>query len=200
MTGSGSDMIVIGLTGSIGMGKSTTAKLFADENVPVFEADAMVHELYRGAAVPLIQQRFPEAVTQGSVDREKLAQIVLANAGAMADLEKIIHPLVRDAELDFIQRARMAGARLAVLDIPLLFESGADALCDKVVVVTAPPDIQRARVLEREGMTAEKFDGLLARQMSDADKRAKADFIVYTDKGIEDARKQVHQILQTLNA
>lgn len=200
MTGSGSDMIVIGLTGSIGMGKSTTAKLFADENVPVFEADAMVHELYRGAAVPLVQQRFPEAVTQGSVDREKLAQIVLANAGAMADLEKIIHPLVRDAELDFIQRARMAGARLAVLDIPLLFESGADALCDKVVVVTAPPDIQRARVLEREGMTAEKFDGLLARQMSDADKRAKADFLVYTDKGIEDARQQVHQILQTLNA
>jgi dephospho-CoA kinase len=200
MTGSGSDMIVIGLTGSIGMGKSTTAKLFADENVPVFEADAMVHELYRCAAVPLIQQRFPEAVTQGSVDREKLAQIVLANAGAMADLEKIIHPLVRDAELDFIQRARIAGARLAVLDIPLLFESGADALCDKVVVVTAPPDIQRARVLEREGMTAEKFDGLLARQMSDADKRAKADFIVYTDKAIEDARKQVHQILQTLNA
>lgn len=200
MTGSGSDMIVIGLTGSIGMGKSTTAKLFADENVPVFEADAMVHELYRGAAVPLIQQRFPEAVTQGSVDREKLAQIVLANAGAMADLEKIIHPLVRDAELDFIQRARMAGARLAVLDIPLLFESGADALCDKVVVVTAPADIQRARVLEREGMTDEKFDGLLARQMSDAEKRTKADFIIYTDKGIEDARKQVHQILQTLNA
>lgn len=200
MTGSGSNMIVIGLTGSIGMGKSTTAKLFADENVPVFEADAMVHELYRGAAVPLIQQRFPEALTLGSVDREKLAQIVLANAGAMADLEKIIHPLVRDAELDFIQRARMAGARLAVLDIPLLFESGADALCDKVVVVTAPADIQRARVLEREGMTAEKYDGLLARQMSDADKRAKADFIVYTDKGIEDARKQVHQILQTLNA
>ncbi len=200
MTESGADMIVIGLTGSIGMGKTTTSKLFADENVPVFEADAMVHELYRGAAVPLIQQRFPEAVHQGSVDRGKLAQIVLADAGAMADLEKIIHPLVRAAELDFIQRTQMAGARLAVLDIPLLFESGADALCDKVVVVTAPPDIQRARVLEREGMTAEKFDGLLGRQMSDADKRAKADFIVYTDKGLEDARKQVHQILQTLNA
>jgi dephospho-CoA kinase len=200
MTESGSDMIVIGLTGSIGMGKSTTAKLFADENIPVFEADATVHALYRGPAVPMIQKRFPEAVKEGAVDRTALAGIVLNNAGAMADLEQIIHPLVRDAERTFIHRMEAAGVKLAVLDIPLLFESGADELCDKIVVVTAPADIQRDRVLEREGMTPEKFDGLLARQMSDADKRARADFIVYTDKGIEDARQQVHQILETLNA
>lgn len=200
MTESGSHMIVIGLTGSIGMGKSTTAKLFADENIPVFEADATVHALYRGPAVPMIQKRFPEAVKEGAVDRTALAGIVLNNAGAMADLEQIIHPLVRDAERTFIHRMEAAGAKLAVLDIPLLFESGADELCDKIVVVTAPDEIQRNRVLERVGMTPEKFDGLLARQMSDADKRARADFIVYTDKGIEDARQQVHQILDTLNA
>ena len=129
-----------------------------------------------------------------------LAQSVIGNADALADLEKIIHPLVRSAELDFIQYNRDHGSSFVVLDIPLLFESGGDALCDKIVVVTAPPDVQRERVLARDGMTLEKYNGLLARQMSDADKRAKADFIVFTDKGIEDARQQVRKVLQNLNA
>lgn len=193
------NLLVLGLTGSIGMGKSTTANLFHEEGVPVFDADAAVHDLYSGAAVPQIGKRFPSAVKNGVVDRAALAQSVIGHADALADLEMIIHPLVRSAELDFIQHHRNRGSRFVLLDIPLLFESGGDALCDKIIVVTAPADVQRERVLARDGMTAEKYEGLLARQMSDADKRAKADFIVFTDKGIEDARQQVRKVLQNLN-
>jgi len=200
MTEPEQNMLVLGLTGSIGMGKSTTAKLFRDEGIAVFDADAAVHELYSGSAVPQICERFPSAVKNGVVDRAMLAQSVIGKADALADLEKIIHPLVRSAELDFIQHHRDHGSKIVLLDIPLLFESGGDGLCDKIVVVTAPPDVQRERVLARDGMTLEKFNGLLARQMSDADKRAKADFIVFTDKGIEDARQQVRKVLQNLNA
>lgn len=200
MSLSSQKMLVLGLTGSIGMGKSTTAELFRDVGIAVFDADAAVHMLYRGAAVPHIQKRFPEVIVHGVVDRAELTQAVIGNAEALADLESIIHPLVRNAELDFIKTQRDAGTRLAVLDIPLLFESGADALCDKILVVSAPAEVQRDRVLARPGMTPEKFEDLLGRQMSDAEKRAKADFIVLTDKGIEDARQQVLKILQTLNA
>ncbi|MEH6725016.1 MAG: dephospho-CoA kinase [Hyphomicrobiales bacterium] len=200
MSLSNQKMLVLGLTGSIGMGKSTTAELFRDVGIAVFDADAAVHMLYRGAAVPHIQKRFPEVIVHGVVDRAELTQAVIGNAEALADLESIIHPLVRSAELDFIKTQRDAGTRLAVLDIPLLFESGADALCDKILVVSAPAEVQRDRVLARPGMTPEKFDGLLGRQMSDAEKRAKADFIVLTDKGIENARQQVLKILQNLNA
>lgn len=200
MTEAEQNMLVLGLTGSIGMGKSTTAKLFRDEGIPVFDADAAVHDLYAGVAVPQIGKRFPSAVKNGVVDRAMLAQSVIGNADALADLEKIIHPLVRSAELDFIQHHRDGGSKIVLLDIPLLFESGGDALCDKIIVVSAPADVQRKRVLARDGMTLEKYNGLLARQMSDADKRAKADFIVITDKGIEDARQQVRKILQNLNA
>lgn len=200
MTEAEQNMLVLGLTGSIGMGKSTTAKLFRDEGIPVFDADAAVHDLYAGAAVSQIGKRFPSAVKNGVVDRAMLAQSVIGNADALADLEKIIHPLVRSAELDFIQHHRGRGSKIVLLDIPLLFESDGDALCDKIIVVTAPADVQRERVLARDGMTLEKYNGLLARQMSDADKRAKADFIVFTDKGIEDARQQVRKVLQNLNA
>lgn len=200
MTEPEQNMLVLGLTGSIGMGKSTTANLFHEEGVPVFDADAAVHDLYQGVAVPEIGKRFPSAVKNGVVDRAMLAQSVIGKADALADLEKIIHPLVRATELDFIQHHRDHGSRFVLLDIPLLFESGGDALCDKIIVVTAPADAQRERVLARDGMTLEKYNGLLARQMSDADKRAKADFIVFTDKGIEDARQQVRKVLQNLNA
>lgn len=200
MSGTSPKMIVLGLTGSIGMGKSTTAELFRDAGIALFDADAAVHMLYRGAAVPHIQKRFPDVIVHGVVDRAELAQAVIGNTEAMADLERIIHPLVRTAELDFIESQREAGSKLIVLDIPLLFESGADTLCDKVLVITAPEKIQRDRVLARPGMTPEKFEDLLKRQMSDAEKRAKADFIIVTDKGIEDARQQLLKILQKLDA
>lgn len=200
MTDTEQKLLVLGLTGSIGMGKSTTAQLFHEEGVPVFDADAAVHDLYSGSAVPQIGKRFPSAVKNGVIDRAALAQSVIGHADALADLEKIIHPLVRSAELDFIEHHRGLGSRFVLLDIPLLFESGGDALCDKIIVVTAPAEVQRERVLARDGMTPEKYDGLLARQMSDADKRGKADFIVFTDKGIEDARQQVRKVLQNLNA
>ncbi len=199
MTDTDSNMLVLGLTGSIGMGKTTTARLFREEGLPVFDADAAVHFLYTGVAVPQISKRFPETIEHGVVDRAKLAQSVVGNSEALADLENIIHPLVRSAELEFIQRHRDSGTKLVLLDIPLLFESGGDELCDKVVVVTASADVQRQRVLAREGMTVKKFEGLLSRQMDDADKRAKADFLVFTDKGIEAARRQVQNILHSLD-
>lgn len=182
------------------MGKSTTAKLFREEGVAVFDADAAVHFLYSGAAVSQIGRRFPDSIEHGVVNRAKLATNVIGDPEALADLERIIHPLVRSAQMEFIQHHREAGSKLVVLDIPLLFESGGDALCDRVVVVTAPADVQRDRVMAREGMTPDKYEGLLARQMSDADKRAKADFFIFTDKGIENARQQVRKILQDLEA
>jgi dephospho-CoA kinase len=188
-------MIVLGLTGSLGMGKSTTATMFADAGVPVHDADAAVHRLYEGEAVPLIDAAFPGTTAGGKVDRAKLGERVIGDAAAMKKLEGIVHPLVRKAEERFLAEAERQGATVAVLDIPLLFETGGDKRCDAVVVVSAPAGTQRARVLERPGMTEAKFQALAGKQMPDADKRARADFIVDSGQGIEAARRQVREIL-----
>ena len=191
-------MIVLGLTGSIGMGKSTTARLFAEEGVPVHDADAAVHALYEGEAAPLIEAAFPGTARDGKVDRTLLGKAVIGNPDAMKRLEAIVHPLVAKARDRFLDQARRSGAAVAVLDIPLLFETGGEKLVDAVVVVSAAPEIQRRRVLERPGMTAEKFEALLAKQMPDAEKRRRADYIVDSGHGIEFARKQVREILAGL--
>ncbi|MBO0751022.1 MAG: dephospho-CoA kinase [Bradyrhizobiaceae bacterium] len=193
-------MVVIGLTGSIGMGKSTTAQFFAEAGVPVHDADAAVHRLYAGEAAPLIEAAFPGVTTAAGVDRGELAKRVVGDAAALARLESIVHPLVRSSEARFLAQAERAGAAVAVLDIPLLFETGAEDRVDAVVVVSAPPDIQRARTLRRPGMTAERYEALLARQLPDAQKRRRADFIVDTSRGFDFARKQVHAILQAAAA
>ena len=189
-------MFILGLTGSIGMGKSTTAKFFAEAGVPVHDADAAVHRLYEGEAVAPIEQAFPGTTRGGKVDREVLAQRVLGDAAALKRLEAIVHPLVRAASDRFLADAEKAGAPVVVLDIPLLFETGGEGRVDAVVVVSAPPDVQRARMLERPGMTAEKFDAILKKQMPDAEKRARADFIVDSSQSFDSARAQVHAILQ----
>jgi len=191
---------LVGLTGSIGMGKSETAKLFAKLGVPVYDADAAVHALYQrgGAAVAKIAEAFPGSVKDGRVDRGELARQVGADAGAFAKLEAIVHPLAAEVECAFIDRAQAEGVGLVVLDIPLLFETGAAARMDAVVVVSAPPDLQRARALSRPGMTPERLDGILARQMPDAEKRAQADFVVETDKGLDHAFDQVRKIVAEL--
>ena len=188
-------MFVLGLTGSLGMGKSTTAKFFAEEGVPVHDADAAVHRLYEGEATPLIEAAFPGTTAGGKVDRDKLGQRVLGNSAAIKKLEEIVHPLVRSAEERFLAEAKRAGAAVAVLDIPLLFETGGDQRCDAVVVVSAPADMQRARAFERPGTTEQKFAAILAKQMPDADKRARADFVVDTSYGFDAARAQVRDIL-----
>jgi dephospho-CoA kinase len=192
-------MIVIGLTGSIGMGKSTTAKLFEAEGVPVADSDAIVHALYAGKAAPVIEAAFPGVVVNGTVDRTKLGGQVIGKPEAMKKLEAIIHPLVRAAQDEFLQNAKASGAKFAVLDIPLLFETDATNRVDKIVVVTVPADIQRARVLARPGMTLEKFEAILARQTPDAEKRARADFVINTSHGIEAARSEVRAILTSLS-
>lgn len=190
-------MIVLGLTGSIGMGKSTTAKLFAEEGVPVHDADAVVHQLYEGEAVPAIEAAFPGTTRNGKVDRALLGEQVVGKAEALKKLESIVHPLVGKVRDRFLEQARAAGAKVALLDIPLLFETGGEARVDAVVVVSAPAEVQRARVLER-GVPPDKLDAILARQMPDAEKRKRADFIVDTSRGIEAARTQVQSILATL--
>jgi dephospho-CoA kinase len=191
-------MFVLGLTGSIGMGKSTTAQFFAEAGVPVHDADAAVHQLYEGAAVPAIEAAFPGTTENGKVDRDKLGRRVLGDAAALARLEAIVHPLVRAAEATFLTDAESAGAEVAVVDIPLLFETGADARVDAVVVVSASADIQRARVFERSGMTEGKLQAILAKQMPDVEKRRRADFVVDTSKGFDSARAQVHGILRAV--
>lgn len=191
-------MIVLGLTGSIGMGKSTTARMFAEAGVPVHDSDETVHRLYSGVAAPLIEARFPGTTTEGVVDRGKLADAVLGKPDALRDLEAIVHPLVRADADAFLARQREAGARLALLDIPLLFETGGEDRVDRIVVVTAPAAVQRERVLARPGMTAEKFEAILARQVPDAEKRARADFIVDTGLGMEAARAAVAGIVEEL--
>lgn len=188
-------MFILGLTGSLGMGKSATAKMFAEEGVPVHDADAAVHQLYESEATPLIEAAFPGTTAGGKVNRDKLAQRVLGDSAAIKKLEAIVHPLVRNAEERFLSEAERKGATVALLDIPLLFETGGDKRCDAVVVVSAPPDVQRARAFERPGMTERKFATLLAKQMRDADKRAMADFVVDTSKGFDAARAQVRDIL-----
>lgn len=191
-------MIVIGLTGSLGMGKSATALMFAEVGVPVHDADATVHRLYEGDAVEPIQAVFPGVTSDGRVDREKLSLRVLNDAAALRRLEAIVHPLVRREEERFLAEAEARGARCALLDIPLLFETGADQRVDVVVVVSAPFEEQRRRVLRRPGMTAERFESLLVKQLPDAEKRRRADFVVDTSQGFDSARAQVRAILQNL--
>ena len=191
-------MIKLGLTGSIGMGKSTTAQLFAEKGVPVYDADATVHQLYQSEAVPLIVEAFPEAAIGGQIDRKILSASVLGKPDQLKKLENIVHPLVHAKEQQFLRDAEAKGAKLVVLDIPLLFETGGTGRVDKILVVSAPYDIQRQRVLERENMTEEKFQSILARQMPDAEKRAKADFIVDTGQDKDFARQQVSEILEKL--
>jgi dephospho-CoA kinase len=188
-------MFVIGLTGSISMGKSATAKMFAEEGVPVHDADAEVHRLYQGEASPLIEAAFPGTTAGGKVDRDKLGQRVLGNDIAIKRLEQIVHPLVRKAEERFLAEAEAKGVKAAVLDIPLLYETQGDKRCDAVVVVSAPADLQRARALERPGMTGEKLETILAKQVPDAEKRRRADFVVDTSRGFDHARAQVRDIL-----
>ena len=188
-------MFVLGLTGSLGMGKSTTARFFAEEDIPLHDADAVVHQLYEGEATPLIEAAFPGTTTGSKVDRDKLAKEVLDNAAAIKKLENIIHPLVGRAEARFLDEAARKGAAVVVLDIPLLFETGAERRCDAVVVVSAPAEVQRIRAFERPGMTEEKFEAILVKQMPDAEKRARADFVVDTSKGFDAARAQVREIL-----
>ena len=191
-------MFILGLTGSLGMGKSTTAKFFTEEGVPVHDADAAVHRLYAGEAAPLIEEAFPGTTAGGKVDREKLGKAVLGNAEAIKKLEHIVHPLVRADEQRFLRQAAEKGAKVVVLDIPLLYETGGDERCDAVVVVSAPADVQRKRAFERPGMTEEKLQALSAKQMPDAEKRARADFVVDSGKGFDAARAQVREILRRI--
>jgi dephospho-CoA kinase len=188
-------MFVLGLTGSLGMGKSATAKMFAEEGVPVHDADAVVHRLYEGEAVPLIEAAFPGTTAGGKVDRDRLASHVLGDGAAIKRLESIVHPLVAAARDRFLAEAERKGAAVAVLDIPLLFETGGDARCDAVVVVSAPPDVQRSRSFERPGMTEQTLAAILAKQLPDVEKRARADFVVDTSNGFDAARAQVRDIL-----
>ncbi len=191
-------MFILGLTGSIGMGKTATAAMFADEGVPVHDADAVVHRLYDGEATPLIEAAFPGTTSGGKVDRGKLGERVLGDKDAIARLEQIVHPLVTKARERFVAEAERSGAKVAVLDVPLLFETGGDKRCDAVVVVSAPADVQRTRAFERPGMSEDKFSAILAKQMSDAEKRARADFVVDTSQGFDFARAQVREILKAV--
>ncbi|MCQ8782321.1 dephospho-CoA kinase [Mangrovibrevibacter kandeliae] len=191
-------MLVLGLTGSIGMGKTTTAAMFAALGVPVYSADAAVHALYAGRAAPLIEAAFPGTVKKGTVDRAALSQRVVGDRAALSRLEALVHPLVREEETAFLDQAKAAGAPVVLLDIPLLFETGAEARVDRVVVVSAPADIQRARVLDREGMSPQRLDAILARQMPDAEKRRRADHVIDTGNGIGEARRQVEALVEAL--
>ncbi|KGF69913.1 dephospho-CoA kinase [Hoeflea sp. BAL378] len=191
-------MIIIGLTGSIGMGKTTTSGMFQALGIPVNSADDVVHELYRGEAAPLIEAAFPGTAPGGVVDRARLAEHLIAVPGDFARLEAIIHPLVRAREQEFLAQARSRGEPVVVLDIPLLFETGAADRVDVVVVVSCAPEIQRERVLARPGMTAEKFAAILARQTPDSEKRARADYVIDTGKGLDAARQQVSDIVAGL--
>lgn len=191
-------MIRLGLTGSIGMGKSATAAMFRDAGVPVHDSDAEVHRLYAGAAAPLIEAAFPGVLKDGVVDRTALGARVLNNAEAMKRLEAIVHPLVRQSTADFLQRTEKAGYPLIVFDVPLLFEVGRDRDCDAVLVVSADPAVQRERVLARPGMTEEKFQAILARQIPDSDKRRRAHFVIDTGHGFDAARRAVAGVIRTL--
>ncbi len=191
-------MFILGLTGSIGMGKSTTARFFAEAGVPVHDADAVVRRLYDGEAAPAIEAAFPGTTSGGKVDRAKLSARVVGDQAALRRLEAIVHPLVRQAETSFLAEAEKKGAPAVVLDIPLLFETGGGERVDAIVTVTAPPDVQRARLLQRPGLTEEKLEALIANQLPDAEKRRRADFIVDTSQGFDPARTQVKDILQRI--
>jgi dephospho-CoA kinase len=189
-------MIVLGLTGSIGMGKSTTAKLFAEAGVPVYDADATVHRLYEGEAAPAIEAAFPGSTANGRVDRNKLSARVVHDPAAMKQLERIVHPMLGASRQKFLLDAEQSGAPVAVVDVPLLFETGGEKRVDAVVVVTTTPEIQRKRILARDNMTGEKLDAILARQLPDAEKRVRADFVVDTSDGLEPVRARIRDILQ----
>lgn len=191
---------MLGLTGSVGMGKSVTAQLFRDAGAPVYDADAAVHALYApgGAAVLPVEAAFPGVTVDGGVDRTALGARVMGDDAAMRLLESIVHPLAAETQRRFLEAQHNAGAALVVLDIPLLFETGQDRSVDAVVVATAPEDVQRARVMARPGMTETRFAEILARQTPDAEKRARADFVIDTSSGLEDARAQVHAILDAV--
>jgi dephospho-CoA kinase len=191
-------MLVIGLTGSIGMGKSTAAARFKQNGVAVFDADAAVHRLYAGAAVHLIEEAFPGTTENGVVDRSRLFAALVAAPDGLKRLEAIVHPMVRDLECEFLREEVAKGAPMAVLEIPLLFETGGDKFCDVIVVVSAPADAQRERVLTRPGMTLEKLDEILARQMPDAQKRELADFVVDTGGPIPETQAQIDRLVALL--
>src|SRR5579871_3017465 len=188
-------MIVLGLTGSIGMGKSTTAKLFAEAGVPVYDADAAVHHLYQGEAAPVIEAAFPGTTENGKVDRDRLSARVVHDPAAMKRLEEIVHPMLGASRQNFLREAEQSGATVAVVDVPLLFETGGERNVDAVVVVTTSPEIQRERILARPAMTAQKLDGILARQMPDAEKRKRAHFVVDTSHGLDPVRARIRDIL-----
>jgi dephospho-CoA kinase len=188
-------MIILGLTGSIGMGKSTTAKLFAEAGVPVYDADATVHTLYEGEAAASIEAAFPGTTADGKVDRNKLSARVVHDPAAIKRLEGIVHPMLGASRQRFLHDAEQSGAPVAVVDVPLLFETGGEKRVDAVVVVTTTPEIQRARILARDNMTAEKLDAILARQLPDAEKRRRADFVVDTSHGLDPVRARIRDIL-----
>jgi dephospho-CoA kinase len=188
-------MIILGLTGSIGMGKSTTAKLFAEAGVPVYDADAAVHEIYEGEAALAVEAAFPGTTAGGKVDRNKLSARVVHDAAAIRQLEAIVHPMLGASRQKFFEDAERSGAPVAVVDVPLLFETGGEKRVDAVVVVTTTPEIQRERILARDNMTAEKLDAILARQLPDAEKRKRADFVVDTSHGLDPVRERIRDIL-----
>ena len=189
-------MIILGLTGSIGMGKSTTAKLFEEAGVPVYDADASVHRLYEGEAAPAIEAAFPGTTVDGKVDRNRLSAKVVHDAAAMKQLEQIVHPMLGASRQKFFDDAERSGAPVVVVDVPLLFETGGEKRVDAVVVVTTTPEIQRERILARDNMTGEKLDAILARQLTDAEKRKRADFVVDTSHGLDPVRLRIRDILE----
>ncbi len=195
-------MLLVGLTGSIGMGKSETAKMFRNAGLHVYDADAAVHALYAkgGAAVDPIEEAFPGVVKEGAIDREALSKHVVGDGEAMKRLEAIIHPLVGQAQIDWLLNAESDGATMVILDVPLLYETKGETRVDVVVVVSAPFEIQKERVLARPGMTEEKFMGILERQTPDAEKRDRADFVIDTSQGLDHARAQVAEIIEALTS
>ncbi|MFL6826620.1 MAG: dephospho-CoA kinase [Bradyrhizobium sp.] len=188
-------MIILGLTGSIGMGKSTTAKLFAEAGVPVYDADAAVHRLYEGEAAPAIEAAFPGTTVDGKVDRARLSALVVHDPAAMQQLERIVHPMLGASRKRFLDEAERSGAPVAVVDVPLLYETGGENRVDAVVVVTTSPEVQRERILARDNMSGEKLDAILARQLPDSEKRKRADFVVDTSHGLEPVRARIRDIL-----
>jgi len=188
-------MLILGLTGSIGMGKSTTAKLFEEAGVPVYDADAAVHRLYEGEAAPAIEAAFPGTTADGKVDRAKLSASVVHDPAAMRRLEQIVHPMLGASRQKFFDDAERAGAPVVVVDVPLLFETGGERRVDAVVVVSTSPELQRERVLARGTMDEERFNSILGRQMPDAEKRKRADFVVDTSHGLDPVRARIRDIL-----
>jgi dephospho-CoA kinase len=188
-------MIILGLTGSIGMGKSTTAKLFAEAGVPVYDADATVHKIYQGEAAPAIEAAFPGTTVAGKVDRNRLSAQVVHDPAAMMRLEGIVHPMLGASRQKFLHDAERSGAPIVVVDVPLLYETGGEKRVDAVVVVTTTPEIQRQRILARDNMTNEKLAAILARQLPDAEKRKRADFVVDTSHGLDPVRARIRDIL-----